>query len=98
MASVDDLDILFTEDSVDALIGTETVPILFVEPGTSVATFDLVGVMTTEPQCIMKAWDAVTNEVDSGTEITILGVEYAVLGSPRHDGNGLALVTLTLKG
>ena len=88
-----DLDIFFGDLASTAMIGTVPVRVLFSAPNKTVNAFGL-GVSSTDPACIMKAGDLLANNVDSGTPITIGGVDFKVLGSPNQDGAGLAMVSL----
>jgi hypothetical protein len=88
-----DLDIFFADLAEPALVGTATVKVLFNEPSTTLAGLG-VGIGSTLPTAIMKQQDLLDLEIDSGTVITIRGVDYLVLGSPDHDGMGLTSVAL----
>jgi hypothetical protein len=80
-------------DKVPALIGMETVMVLFTDPSKLLTLYD-VGISSTSPFCVMDSSDATANDVKNGTLISIGNSDYEVT-NVAPDGAGLSVVHLT---
>lgn len=80
-------------DKVPALIGMETVMVLFDDPSKQLTVYD-AAVSCTAPFCTMASSDAVANDVKNGTAISIGNADYEVT-NVAPDGAGLSVIHLT---
>lgn len=87
-----DLEILFADFGVEAIIGMERVTVLFNAPSKQVGVFDGM-VISTAPTCVMRSAEVDANEVSYDTMITIGNGDY-LTNEPEHDGAGFALIEL----
>lgn len=97
MNLLDDLDILFADSGVTAVIdGGEPVPVIFWVPGKAISMFD-GSISSTDPGFMVKT--AATGSADNGSSVVISGAPYGdgsyTISDRQPDGAGLSVITLT---